>query len=52
MLKMAKQLRSFDKNQLFESSLKYLKGKSSLDFATFEAAVDNLISKLYIYDSK
>ena len=30
---MAKQLRKFEKNVLFESSLKYLKGKSCVDYS-------------------
>lgn len=49
-MKTAKQLGTFEKAQLFEKSLQYLKGKSLLDFSAFDAAIASLVQKTYLKD--
>ncbi|KAL4480478.1 hypothetical protein ABPG74_020994 [Tetrahymena malaccensis] len=49
-VKMAKQLMSFDKNVIFQKTLEYLKDKIQLDFTNFDTALEGLIKKQYIED--
>ncbi|EAR95304.2 cullin protein neddylation domain protein (macronuclear) [Tetrahymena thermophila SB210] len=49
-VKMAKQLMSFDKNVIFQKTLDYLRDKIQLDFTNFDTALEGLIKKQYIED--
>lgn len=51
-MKIAKDLRKFDKNLIFEKSLEYLKGKTQFDFIKFDTALSGLIKKQYIEEKE